>query len=181
MVLIGMSGVQHGGFLYSAHSGDMPVQIDTGVKHSDLIILGSDMFRITAGGIAFFQCQLTVINGQPVKPGTIQRDKGLELVEGIVFFKHMRQTRHRIGGGVDTSTATRLQLGGISMGSTVRAEEELGSPTSPPAAGRDGVLPLGHRQAVIMRPDPSRQNMIAVDHQVMRRDRCRQILNASAT
>ena len=80
----------------------------------------------------------------------------------------MGQDRHRVGGGKAAGTATGLFLQRIGMRGAVGAEEIAWVARGRGAAERQPVFfAFGDRQAVVMRTDAAREDVVAVQDQVV--------------
>src|SRR5581483_7886561 len=113
-----------------------------------------------------------LVGRQAIEARTVQRGKGLELVERVLLHENLGVELQRHRRVEDAGAAAGALLGVRGMRCGVGAEEEL------PAARRRGaaqrlamLLALGDRQAIEVRTDAALEDRIAVEHQVVRRDR----------
>ena len=107
----------------------------------------------------------------------MERGKALQLVERAFFLEHR---------GIAFQRKGRVEYPGAAAGGFLCAltacgalsvpRKNLGDPDV--AALRSAsrcVFALGNRQAIGVRPDPADEHGVAVDVQVLRRDRCRDV------
>ena len=99
-------------------------------------------------------------------------DKPLEPVERTLILKYLCKAGQRVWRRVDTGATAGGKLGAVEMGCAVGTEKE-GRVTGHRSGHQSAAmrLALDNGKAVIMRPDSPRQNVIAIDEQMVGRER----------
>ena len=115
-----------------------------------------------------------LVDRQAVEARAVERREGFEPVERAFFVEHGRIGFERERRVEDAGAAARRFLGFDRVRRAVGAEEEFGRAGRRRLADREPVLlALGDRQAVSVGPKPAGEQGVAVDHQMLRRDRRR--------
>ena len=121
------------------------------------------------------------VEGQAIETRTVLAGEGLQPPELALGLEHHRVALDREGGVVDAGAATGRLLGLARVGGRIGAQEELRIPRG--GGGHQGkamAFPLGHRQAVEIGPQAAAEHGVAVDVQVVGRDRGRQVGSSAA-
>src|SRR6516165_1928881 len=118
---------------------------------------------------------------QAIKFRTIQRGKGLEAVERLLLLKDLGVSLQSTWRREDAGATAGGLFGRNRVRRAVGAEKELLVAGGRRAAQGQAVLfALCDRQAIEMRADPAGKDSVAIDLQMMRGDRCRQVRLARA-
>ncbi len=142
----------------------------SGVKGNNAPAASAYVFR--HNNVVSLQHDLSLVQRQTVKARTMFRCKGFELVEGAFFFESFGVALERKGRIEYTGAAASGFFGARFMRRRIRTEEKFRRARCRNAAqGKTMLFALRYRQTIMMRTNAPFKHGVAIDFQMMRRNR----------